>query len=99
MNQVTFSDLKILNIFEEIEVRNLNLTSLGIEGINIPPIFKKLEKNYFTSVLRESWRKNFTKIFTYRRGGVCSPMPRRCRHRSCPDWLNPTLVVGLYEDR
>ena len=47
MNQVTFSDLKFLNIFEEIEVRNLNLTSLGIEGTNVPPIFKKTRKELF----------------------------------------------------
>ena len=26
-----------------------------------------------------AWRKNFTKILTYRRGSVCPLMSRRCR--------------------
>ena len=35
-----------------------------------------------------AWRKNFTKIFTYRHwGDVSPPMSRRCRHRLCPNWL------------
>ena len=40
-----------------------------------------------------AWRKKFTKILTYRRGDVCPPMARRCRHRLCPDWLTRIIII------
>ena len=36
---------------------------------------------------------NFAKIFTYRRGDVCPPISRRCRHRQCPNWLKYKIFI------
>ena len=41
-----------------------------------------------------AWRKNFTKIFTSSGLTFVHPMPRRCRHRSCPDWT--LLFISIF---
>ena len=46
-----------------------------------------------------AWRKNFSEKFTYRGGTFGAPMPRRCRHRSCPDWLKSTSLFENFNPK
>ena len=65
---------------ENILLSNLNFSTFYSRSTD-------LKSRVIISAFHMAWGKNFSKIFTYRRGGAFLPHVQTVRHRLCPNWL------------